>query len=194
METTLTTLDLWTESNSIKLSIQKSSPTSLLLQWTLPATYKAYAGAIVVISDKILDNYNFPSDGIRYQPSSDLSIPADTIGDAQVVAAFYSSFGDNISQTSIEVTNTDPSKIYYASIHPCTNILAYHKNGIKSYPIDGTFEVINVDNYTGNIPTLPSPPLNPSLGEVYYNPSTNAVQMWTGSSWINASTAPTITG
>lgn len=194
MESTISTLDLWTEGNSVTLNLKRINPTTIQIDWTLPTTYKAYDGAIVLLSEKLLDNYNIPLDGIRYTASQDFINPIDSIGGAQVVSSFYGAFQDDITQTSVTVSNVNSDKIYYASIHICTNILTYHKSGVKSYPLDGVVDVVNVDNYTGNIPTAPAPPLNPTLGQVYYNPSTNFVQMWNGSVWINASSAPIKTG
>jgi hypothetical protein len=194
MTDTITTLDLWEEGQSISLSLIRTSPTSASITWTLPQSPKAYNGAVIVVSDKLLNHSNVPTDGIKYTPSQDLANPIDEINGAQVVSAFYRTFQDDISKTSTVITNLDPDKIYYASIHICSNILTYFPGGVKSYPINADRLSNNVDDYTGSIPESTEPPLNPTVGEVYYNPHTNIVQMWTGANWIQTSTSTVVTG
>ena len=180
--------DLWAEAREIQLTLTRPTSTTILLSWNLPSTQTVYNGEVIVISSSILSPANQPSDGIRYTASTDLNSPSDTISGAQVALALYGTFGDNITTTSITLTNANPDLVYYASLHASSNILQYYPFGSKTYALSGTGEIEHVASYTGSIPQALTPPLNPTLGQVFYNPNTNFVQMWNGASWINALT------
>lgn len=182
----LSTADLYAEAQTMQLSIVRTSGTTFTLSWNLPIDPKVYAGQVIVVSTKVLTSDNKPIDGIRYTPSTDLAVPADTIGGAQVVAANYVAFGEPLAATTVLITGADPNLVYYASLHPCTNVLQYYPYGCKSYALEGADLNVDVQGYTGNIPRSAMPPVDPTVGQVYYNPSTNAVLMWNGAVWIPA--------
>lgn len=190
-----TTAELWTEARQCTLKLSHPTPTTTLLEWTLPANRTIINGFVIILAEKILNISNSPTDGERYTPSLDFSSPADVISNAVVVEAKYEIFGDTVANTgSITVINTDPNKIYYAGIYACSNILQYYTQGIQSYPLESARLDKRSDSFAGALPVSEGPPLNPSLGQVYYDPSTNIVSMWTGSIWIPASTGTVKTG
>ena len=182
----ISTADLYAEAQEMQLSIIRTSGTTFSLSWNLPTTPKAYAGQVIVVSSKVLTSDNKPLDGERYTPSLNLAVPVDTIGGAQVVHALYGAFGDVLTTTTIVITGADPNLVYYASLHPCTNVLQYYPYGCKSYALEGADLNVDVKGYTGNIPRSSTPPIDPTVGQVYYNPSTNTVTMWNGAIWIPA--------
>lgn len=182
----LSTADLYAEAQSIQLSIVRTSATTFTLTWNLPTNPKAYAGQVIVVSSKVLNSDNKPVDSVRYSASTDLANPSDTIGGAQVVSALYGGYGDPLTTTSLLITGADPNSVYYASLHACTNVLQYYPFGSKSYALEGADINVDVNGYTGSIPRSSTPPLDPYIGQVYYNPSTNSVTMWNGAIWIPA--------
>jgi hypothetical protein len=177
----LTTHELWIDGRKMSVQVQQDTvtPSTLHVTWTLPPTpYEAYDGAVVLLSEIPFSAYHAPEDGKRYTASSNWSAPADSIGEAQVVAAFYGYFGDVITNLTVAVTNTDPSKIYYASIHAASNILQYYPIGVQSYPLESSRFEKSSDSYAGSIPTATAPPANPVSGQAYYDPVSNKVLIW----------------
>jgi hypothetical protein len=194
----LTTHELWVDGRKMSISASKvpGAPTSLKLEWNLPPNYSAYDGAVVLLSEERFSSENFPVDGTRYVASSNWASPADNIGKAKVVAAFYGYFGDSITATtSVTVTNVDPDKIYFASIHAASNILQYYTVGTQSYPLESSRFEKQSETYAGSIPYTLTPPENPTNGQAYYDSSINSVLIWNEdlSSWVksNQKTIPT---
>lgn len=185
----LTTHELWIDGRAITLTAQKTNPTTLRLSWNTPTNPRAYDGAVVLLSEKRLSSSNFPVDGTRYAASSNWTAPANHIDGAQVVAAFYGFFGDDITQTFVDVTNVDPSKLYYASIHAASNVLQYYTVGCQSYPLESSRFEKQSETYAGSIPSAIVPPENPVNGQAYFDPETNIVLVWNDqmSGWIKGS-------
>lgn len=192
----LTTHELWVDGRQISISASKTSATTLRLSWNLPPNPSAYAGAVVLLSEEKFSSINFPTDGVRYTASSNWQIPADNIDHAKVVAAFYGFFGDNVNQTFVDVTNVDPDKIYYASIHAASNVLQYYTIGTQSYPLESARFEKQSETYAGSIPKSAVPPSNPRNGQVFYEPSSNTVLIWNESlaSWVKSNQATIPTG
>lgn len=186
----LTTHELWVDGRkmAIKASKVPGVATSLRLEWNLPPNYTAYNGAVVLLSESRFSSQNFPVDGTRYSASSNWAAPEDEIGSAKVVAAFYGYFGDDINTTAITVTNIDPDKVYYASIHAASSILQYYTVGTQSYPLESSRFEKQSETYAGSIPTSVNPPDNPVNGQVYYDPSVNTVLIWNDDlqSWVKS--------
>lgn len=184
----ITTHDLWVDGRATKIALAKSSssPTTIQLSWTLPTNKLAYDGAVVLLSESPITVDQYPVDSTRYTGSSNWDIPVDTLNGAKVVAAFYGFFGDNIAQSSVTVTNVDPDKLYYASIHICSNILQYYSVGSYSYPIEANDPAKDVSPYAGSIQQTSFAPENPYNGQVYFDTSTSAVMIWNDeqSAWI----------
>ena len=187
--------DLVIEARLVSIKLERTALTTATISWEIPESAEIYSGAIVLISDQPMNPSNFPSDGVQYQASTDLSSPNSMIGNAQVVSAFYSQFGGDIAQRSVNVTGLDSEKQYYVSIHICTNVLQYHTAGVHSYPLDPSFGAIAPNaSPAGAIKKTSSPPLNPSLGDTYYNQVDGKVYMWNGAAWIIAVNDVIVTG
>lgn len=185
----LTTHELWVDGRQIIVSASKISSTTLRISWTLPKSPKAYNGAIVLLSEEKFSSLNFPEDGKKYSASSDWNDPADQIGKAKVVAAFYGFFGDNINQTYVDVTNVEADKVYYASVHAASSVLQYYTIGSQSYPLESSRFEKQSETFAGSIPRHTSPPENPYNGQAYYDSSTNSVLVWNDSlsTWVQSS-------
>ena len=195
-DTQMTTHELWIDGRQMILKLEKTSSTSVKLSWSLPSPVQVYAGAVVLLSENKFDSLERPDDGARYRASTDWNNPIDVVGNAKVVSAFYGYFGDDITQTSVEVFNVDPSKIYYASIHACSSVLQYYTPGIQSYPLESNRIDKASSTYAGSIPHSIQPPPNPVDGQVYYDPYQNEVLVWqdTVQSWTVASNGTVETG
>jgi hypothetical protein len=182
----LTTHELWVEGRSLNITATKVNPTTLRLSWDLPSVPQAYDGAVVLLSESRFSSIHFPVDGTRYTASSNWASPADTINTAQVVAAFYGFFGDPITTKTVDVTNIDPTKLYYASIHAASNVLQYYTVGNQSYPLESSRFEKQSETYAGSIPTGLVPPSNPTNGQAYFDPLSNIVQVWneTMGAWV----------
>lgn len=192
----LTTHELWIEGRDTSISVKKTDPTSLLVSWTLPKSPAVFDGFIVVLSEKPLTGEEFPVDGSKYTASSNWALPADKIAESHVVIARYGFFNDDLTTLSVSVSNVDANKLYYASIHICSNILQYYTLGIQSYPLESSRFEKQSDTYAGSIPTLTNPPVNPTDGQIYYDRAANIILMWNDnvSAWIKASDKTVNTG
>src|SRR5271168_3781130 len=179
----VTTQDLWNDGQAITIT-QALVGNTLVLTWVLPTAPVAYDGAVVVVGTSPQGGLEQPLDGTRYSPSSNFGVPASPngmIGNAQVVAAYYGYFGDSITATTtVTVTNVDPTKIYYATIYAASNVLQYYSVGSQSYPLQAGPQDKDIMPYAGSIPTAFSPPLNPTPGQAYFDPSTNVVFIYDG--------------
>jgi len=191
-----TTHELWIEGRQMTLTLLKTGPTTLQLTWTLPPTQEVYNGAVVTLSETQISAQNYPVDGTRYTGSTNWAVPADRLANAQVVYSAYGYFGDDISVTSVTITNVDPDKIYYASIHAASNILQYYPIGIQSYPLESSRQEKNSATYAGNIPISSVAPENPYNGQAYFDPTTNFVYVWSdeAQAWVQGSDTTVLTG
>lgn len=192
----LTTHELWIDGRSVTISLQKLTPTSLRISWTAPTAPKAYDGAIILLSEERFSATNFPVDGTRYTASSNWAAPADTIDHAHVVASYYGFFGDSLAQTSVDISNVDPDKLYYASIHVASNVLQYYPLGVQSYPLESSRFEKQSDTYAGSIPQAVVPPSNPTNGQVYFDPTINRAYVWNADAltWLETNNATVPTG
>ncbi len=185
LEYQLTEEDLDADGQTVVATLSRTSSTTATISWTLPEASPEYDGSIVTISTSQITRAELPLDGIRYTASANISLPADSIGTAQVVAALY---GDKITK-SINIINLDADTIYFASVHMVTNTLQYFRAGRQTYPIEQS-----TDTFSGGIPERSTPPLSPTLGIVYYNNQTGAVSMWSGATWVPAGVGVTLVG
>lgn len=200
-----TTHDLWVEARTYSVTIDRPTPTTIQLTIKRPTVTSVADGAVVLLSTKPINASNHPSDGAQFISSTDFSAPADSIGIAQVVG-FYSNILDlpwpagtedaatNTSTTTITITNALPTQLYYASVHASTNTLQYYPIGVQSYALEASEQNKNNSTYTGNIPSLPEAPLNPTAGTVYFDQQLNLVQYWTGAAWIPSRSDAILTG
>jgi hypothetical protein len=164
---------------------KRLSPTSLQVTWNIPADAKAYNGAIVLCSPVELNPSNYPTNGVRYKASANFAIQADSVGLAQVVAACY----DDDTTNTITITNLEPDKAYFIAVHLATNVYTYYQSGVRTYPSGLASEV-----YAGDIPSSATPPENPTLGEVYYDPAQKMLFAWDGTKWAASMAQTVITG
>ena len=200
-----TTHDLWVEARTFNITIARPTPTTIELTIKRPTTTMTADGAVVTFGTKPISANNHPQDGTQYVASTDFAAPADKIGDVQVVG-FYSAILDqqwpagveqpaiNTTTTTITITNTLPTQIYYASIHAGTNTLQYYPIGVQSYALEASEHTRGSSTFTGNIPSLPEAPLQPTIGTVYFDQQLNLVQYWTGSAWIPSRSDSILTG
>lgn len=195
--TARTTHDLWVEARQFTLDISRSTSNTITLTVTYPANTEIVDGLVLTMQDRSITGTNYPVDGTAYAASTNFAAPADRIGGNQgaVVIAFYSAIlgnpipsiydaATNTNTLIVTVTGTDPSTLYYASVHACTNVLQYYPIGIQSYPLEASRVEKASASYTGNIPSLPETPTDPTPGMVYHDQGLNIVQYWTGSQWI----------
>lgn len=185
----LTTHELWIDGRQLTISVKQLPSNTLRVSWTVPDATVAFDGMLILLSEQRFTSNNFPEDGKRYIPSSNFAAPADVIGNAQVIGAYYNYFGDDISTRFVDVSNVDPNKLYYASIHAASNVLQYYTVGVQSYPLESSRFEKQSDTYAGSIPTHTSPPENPSNGDAYFDPTSNKVLIWNeaSSTWLETS-------
>ena len=200
-----TTHDLWVEARTFNITIARPTPTTIELTIKRPTVSSTVNGAVVTFSTKPISNANHPEDGTQYVASADFGAPADLIGGAQVVG-FYSNIlaqpwpagleepSVNTSTVTITIINTLPTQIYYASVHAATNTLQYYPIGVQSYALEASEHTRGTSSYTGNIPSLPEAPLQPTVGTVYFDQQLNLVQYWTGAAWIPSRSDAILTG
>lgn len=202
------THDLWVEARQFSIEMSRPSPSTIELKITRPSNLLVVDGALILLNDKPFNSTNYPTDGQQYTPSLDLALPGSLIEGAQGahVVAFYSeilsapmpaaepgSTSPTITFT-ITISGTLPNTLYYASIHPSTNILQYYPIGIQSYPLEASRVEKDSSSYTGNIPSLPEMPTAPTPDMVYHDLQLNLVQYWTGTSWIPSRADSILTG
>lgn len=202
------THDLWIEARQFAISLTRESPTSLKLTIKKPISLDVVDGALITIGSKEVTQQNYPQDGESYHGSTVYGdISASTVDGFQVVA-FYSQILSNPFPTGtltadgkfytwdIIVTNTDANTLYYASIHPTSNILQYYPIGVQSYPLEASRIEKDSSTYAGNIPNLTVAPTNPTHGFIYYDKTLNVVQYWDGdlSVWIPSRIDNILTG
>lgn len=206
--TQITTHDLWVEAREFSLEISRPTPTTILLSISRPTDQTVVDGAVLTIGTKAITADEYPSDGSQYTPDTVYgSLVASKIGEAQVVgfwseilaqpfpAGTVSADGSTVTW-EVTVTGTDPSTIYYASIHAGTNVLQYYPIGIQSYPLEASRVEKDSSSYTGSIPSLPSAPTSPTPGMVYFDQQLQLVQYWDSvrSVWVPTRADSILTG
>jgi hypothetical protein len=185
MPSSTTTNYIEIEGTNLLAKQKRLSSTSIEVSWIVPKNPMVYNGVIVVCSPVELNPSNFPTDGVRYNGSSDFSVISDQIGLAQVVGAFY----DDLVTNTVVITNLEPNKAYYIAVHLNTNIYTYYQVGAKTYPVGNATSV-----YAGAVQNSYDPPTNPKLGQSYFDPSQNMMFAWSGVAWVPTKEQTTITG
>lgn len=176
---------LQTEGAQVSLSFTRLTPTTGKLTWTLPETLKAYDGILIVSHVAEINPSNYPTNGVKYTASANLLTPADSIGNARVVAAIY---GDK-STSSVDLTGLDSGSVYYFAGFAVSNVRSYHLPGIRSYG-----ESLSDEIYAGDMHKSYGPPANPVVGAVYFDRDQKLVFVWDGSAWLPTSAHTVITG
>lgn len=206
---------LWVEARTFELDITRPSATTIQLTITRPLAntpgldYSILDGAVLTLGTKALTANAYPVDGTVYTADTTWnSLTASKLDTVQVVGfwsnimaqpwpAGTTSTDGSTSTFSVTITGTDPNTLYFASIHGATNVLQYYPLGIQSYPLE-PFPAAKKDgsSYTGSIPTLPSAPLSPTIGMVYFDQQLNLVQYWDAPNliWIPTRTDAIMSG
>lgn len=170
---------VWLEGQQIIATITRLSDTTATISWNIPTptpgNTQTYNGALVLLSLSAINTSNYPTDGVKYTASADISVPADKIGSAFVVGAFY----NDLTTKTVQITGLDPAEVYYGSVHLISNVRSYYTLGCKTYPED-----VVTDAYAGSIPHNYEPPLNPYLGQLYYDVDNKILFSWDGSTWV----------
>lgn len=170
---------IWLEGQQIVPGFSRTSDTTATITWKVPTpspgAIKAYNGALVLLSLTPINASNYPTDGQKYTASADISVPADRIGGAFVVGAFY----NDLTTVSLNVSGLDPEEVYYGSVHLISNVRSYYSIGSKTYPED-----VVTDAYAGSISHRYEPPSNPVLGELYYDVDNRILFSWDGNTWV----------
>lgn len=184
---------LWVEGQAISIDFTRTGPTTGTVSWNLPNNPAVYNGIVVTCALKEINPSNYPTDGVRYTASADLSAPGDMISNAQVVAALY----DNVTTNSVNVTGLQPDVAYFFSAHAVSNVYTYFTIGVRSYP-----QALTTSSFAGDMAKSYGPPANPTLGQVYYDEIQKLLFVWgaadplqpTNYSWITTSAHTVITG
>ena len=165
---------LETAGKAIGIQFKRTGPTTGTVTWNV-LNNGTYDGIVITASLSEINPSNYPTDGVRYTASSNLTSPADKIGAAQIVAAIY---GDTTTN-SVNLTGLDPNSVYFVSGHVVSNVLHYYTMGVRAYsPVDSTSEV-----FAGDMPKNYGPPDNPFVGQNYFDENQKMVFFWDGSSW-----------
>jgi hypothetical protein len=162
------------------------SPTSIKVTWATPIKPQAYNGCIVVVSPVELNPSNYPTNGVRYAASSNIAAPADKLGAAFIVGAFY----DDLTTKEVTITGLTSNAPYFVSVHLVSTIYTYFQPGTRAYPEDDTLNRA----FAGTVPTSYGPPTNPVVGMPYYDPDQRLMFVWDGTAWLPSTSHTTITG
>ena len=167
--------DLWAEGEAVNLRfIRDGDNTTGVLIWDISPNFSIYNGMVIIGSIKPINPSNYPTDGVVYAGSPTFIAPRDIIGGAQVVAAFY----NDTTTSSVKVSGLDSNQAYFFSAHIVSNINDYYTIGSKSYA------ETNVNTtFAGDIPKEYSAPLNPVVGQVYFDVPQQLLLVWTGVVW-----------
>src|ERR1035437_1690272 len=155
------------------------------LTWNIPKNYTTYNGILITSATKDINPSNYPTDSVKYTPSSNLSVIADKIGNAQVIVALY----NDVVSTSMDITGLIPNVPYFFSAHAISNVFAYYTLGVQSYAQAETTSM-----YASDMLKSYGPPLNPTVGQVYFDEDQRLVFVWSGSIWEPTSASNTLSG
>ena len=173
------------EGRELQVRLIRLSATSVKLTWMPPKSPYAYAGALVTASLFELNPSNFPTDSVRYTSSTDFATPADKLGQAHVIGAFY----DDLTTAEVIITNLPENAPVFAAVHLVTNVYSYYSSGVRSYP-EGPLS----SAWAPHINDSYGPPDNPVAGQVYYDPEQKLTFAWNGAAWLPTSAHTVITG
>lgn len=144
-----------------------------------------YNGILITASVFEINPSNYPTDSVVYQASANLLAPADRIGQAVVVGAFY----DDTTTTTLQLTGLEPNSVYYCSAHVISNVNTYYTIGTRSYPQTTTSSA-----WAHDVPKSYGPPENPTMGQCYYDEEQRLVFSWDGAKWQAVAEQTTIAG
>lgn len=166
---------VWLEGQEVTATWTRTGPTTATISWNLPPGYKIYNGALILLSGTEINPSNYPTDGQLYTASSDWVTPADMIGAAHVVGAFY----NDVTTLSVNVTNLVSTDVYFASVHLISNVRTYFTLGSKAYPQD-----TKTDAFASHVAQSFEAPTSPTAGQYYYNLQSQLLYRWDGAGWV----------
>jgi hypothetical protein len=166
---------VWIEGQAINATLTRTSPISATISWNIPTAATTYYGAVVLLSLTEINPSNYPVDGQAYTASTLWGSPQDTIGSAQVVGAFY----NDVTTTSVTITNLDPATVYYGTVHLSSNVRTYYSLGSKTYP-----QNVSTGAFAPSFDYEYSPPTNPFTGQIYFDVTARLLYRWDGATWV----------
>jgi hypothetical protein len=173
------------EGRELQVRLTRLSSTSVKISWNVPEKPYVYAGAIVLASLTELNPSNFPTDSVRYSASADFNVPADRVGSAHVVGAYY----DDMVSNEVTITNLPENDPVYVAVHLATNVYTYYGIGVRSYP-----DTQLSSAWAPHVENIYGPPDNPEPGQVYYDPTQRMMFAWNGTAWLPSTAHTVITG
>jgi len=177
---------LWIDGQSIALTFNRTSPTTGTLSWNIPSPIIAYNGIVITAAIKEINPSNFPTDGVRYNPSTVYGdLLSSNINNAQVVFAAY----NDIITATVNITNLPPDVPVFFSAHAVSGVLTYYSTGVRSYP-----QVLNSESYAGDVPKEYTVPVSPTVGQVYFDENQKLMFVWSGTAWLPTTSHTVITG
>lgn len=130
------------EGREITIKLQKTSPTTAKITWTLPKGAPGcsiedleYNGIVIVVDNVPIKLQQTPENQTYYigDPTVDRNLHAgDKIGTGLVVGAFY----DDKKTTSLEISGLTPNTPYYVAGFAVNNVGQYHREGVHTYSQD----------------------------------------------------------
>lgn len=193
-EIPLTSLTLLAETRRITATQSFTAAGELTINWVLPSVLHAVDGILVLLSNEPYNPSMAPVAEQHYAADTNLlTFAGNKIGNAFVVYA-ASKVNGSILANTITVTNVDPTDSWYVSIFGISNTFQYSLSPAFGYVLAEGMGNIVPETFAGSIPNAVTAPANPYVGQVFYNLTTGYVQLWTGATWINASTNTVPTG
>lgn len=185
-------------SDSLKMTIKTSviTPGEMIVTWKIPEDAVTVDGLLILLSNKAYDPSMAPSDGQRYLAGLDIAnFAASRLGDAYVIYSTNKILGQTLpTDGSITILNLDPLENWYVTAFGISNTFSYSHSIIHAYTLSENDGGQLPTTFAGAIPQAESAPLNPTLGQTYYDLVSGHVNMWTGAAWLQVSKKPIITG
>ena len=163
------------EGRELVVTQHRLSPTTIQITWTIPQSMScdlplAYNGAIVTIDNTPTSLAKRPVDGTIYTSDSTASpslFAGSMISTAKVVGAFY----DDITTTSVTITDAPEGVPYYATVHAVDNVYRYFAAGASSYSLPDVKQVelptsgYQLVFFANPVPAVPpqTPPTTPAV-------------------------------
>lgn len=138
-----------TEGQEISIKIEKTSPTTARISWTLPhekceGDPQYYNGIIITIDTSPINRLKEPKDGISYisDPTANITLHSgDKLDSALIVGAFY----NDITTTYLDITDLQENIPYYVSGFAVSKEYFYHTAGVHSYSVPYGTSLIDPD-------------------------------------------------
>ena len=130
-----------TEGQEIQIRIDKTSPTTGRISWTIPnpptgctTDSQSYNGIVITLDNTPITRAKEPKNGVVYSadPNADTNLhTGDRLDTALVVGAFY---GDKTT-TYVDISGMLLNGSYYVSGFAVDNVNRYHTSGVHTYAL-----------------------------------------------------------